>query len=417
MTVSATGAILRTERPFSSFRVRAALLAGRDDACGLVVSPYRFNPLGAHVDHQGGPVLARTLDQYTLLAFWPSETATVELQFDHGADAHGDVADRCRFAIDSAETGSGDDVAHDRETDSWIRFARAATHVLHEHSPLKRGLTGVVHGTLIAAGLSSSASVVLAYLQALAAINEIELDEVALVELVRRVENEHLGLNNGVQDQMSVVFGRGNALSRLDVDAVTATPIPDPPTIDEVRWLLCYSGVSRELAAGSGFNTRVAECRQAAALLDPGVSRLGDVPPHRRTAAALAELPDMLARRARHGFTEMQRVGVGSDAWRHGDWRFFGELMNASCASSIDDYESGSEWLVALHRLAADIDGIHGSRFSGGGFGGCLVMLVERNAVSAIAETLLTRYLDLYPDKRDLAYCFVGTAEDGVRLA
>ena len=215
---------------------------------------------------------------------------------------------------------------------------------------------------------------------------------------------------------MSIVFGRPRALSRLDVDAVEATRLDDPPTADDVRWLVVYSGVSRELAAGSGFNTRVAECREAAALLHPGAERLGDVPPLRRGASDLAALPDHLGRRARHVFTEIDRVRVGSDAWRHGDWRFFGELMNASCRSSIEQYESGSEWLIALHEIARDVPGVLGCRFSGGGYGGCLVALVERDALDAAGETVLARYLERYPDKRRQARAFVATPERGVRV-
>ena len=306
--------------------------------------------------------------------------------------------------------------------DSRPRYARAAVAVLDAHvlantgTPLRRGLLGVVRGTLVSAGLSSSASVVLAYLSALAAVNDLALDEGTLVELVRRVENEHLGLANGVQDQMSIVFGRERALSRLDVDAVEATHLDDPPTVDAVRWLLCYSGVSRELAAGSDFNTRVAECREAAALLEAGAARLGEVSPGRRGEAALAALPATLGRRARHVFTEIQRVALGAEAWRHGDWRFFGELMDASCASSIEQYESGSEWLIALHAIARETPGVLGSRFSGGGYGGCLVMLVERDAAETAAAALLARYLGRYPDRRGLARTFVATPERGVRV-
>ena len=410
--------------------------APRTDTPRLIVSPYRFNPLGAHVDHQGGRVLARTLDQYTLLAFRADDTPRVTLSFDDGwtgrsarpgdgraddvaAETPGgaDVAalnrapDTCSFTVDEA----GEPVP--APADSRIRFARAATAVLHAHAPLSRGLTGVVHGTLIGAGLSSSASVTLAYLAALADVNGLALDERTLVELVRRVENEHLGLANGVQDQMSIVFGRRGALSLLDVDAVAITPVADPPTDDDVRWLLCYSGVSRELAAGSGFNTRVAECREAAALLHPGASRLGDVPPSGRDEASLAALPEPLGRRARHVFTEMDRVQVGADAWRHGDHRFFGELMDASCRSSIEQYESGSEWLIALHEIARGTPGVLGSRFSGGGYGGCLVMLVERDAVDAAARRVLERYVARYPEHGALARTFVATPERGVRLA
>lgn len=422
MTTFADAAAVGSESYLDDFRAHACRVAGRQDASQLVVSPYRFNPLGAHIDHQGGRVLARTLNQYTLLAFWPQDAPQVDLHFVGAAGTT--RSDRCRIALPSATgatVSSGASMAGDSSTlsagDSRVRFAAAAVAVLDGFRPLSRGLCGVVHGTLMAAGLSSSASVVLAYLRALAAVNDVELDDRLLVELVRQVENEHLGLNNGLQDPMSVVYGRDDALSCLDVETVASTPVPDPPTIDEVRWLLCYSGVSRELAAGSGFNTRVAECREAAGLLQSGAQRLGEVEPTRRTAAVLADLPSHLGRRARHVFGEMERVSAGCVAWSAGDWLAFGELMNASCRSSIDDYESGSEWLIALHRIATTLPGVRGSRFSGGGYGGCLVMLVDRDAVGSVEQGMLQQYQEIYPDKRGVARCFVAKPENGVRIA
>jgi len=426
MTTFADAAAVGSARYLDDFRARAGLIAGRRDAARLVISPYRFNPLGAHIDHQGGRVLARTLNQYTLLAFWPSDRPVLDLRFDEGAEkprADHSRADHCRIAwssasaaVDQTSPAQHPSPAAD-DSDSRVRFATAAVRVLNGYRPLTYGLTGVVHGTLVAAGLSSSASVVLAYLRALALVNDIELDEQTMVELVRQVENEHLGLNNGLQDQMSVVFGRADALSCLDVETVTSMPVPDPPTIDEVRWVLCYSGVSRELASGSGFNTRVAECREAAALLQPAARRLGDVPPSQRTAASLARLPPSLARRARHVFTEMERVARGCETWSTGDWGGFGTLMSASCKSSIEDYESGSEWLIALHRIASGLSGVRGSRFSGGGYGGCLVMLVDRDAVTAVERDILAHYQEIYPDKRGVARCFAAMPENGVRIA
>jgi len=403
MTHSPGATLADSDDPrFAAFRERAGRLLG-EPAPAFIVSPYRFNPLGAHIDHQGGRVLARTLDQYTLLGFRATRDRRVRLHFDDD----GPRAGRCAFEIGEPSAGS----------ESRVRFARAAAAVLHAHTPLARGLECIVHGTLVGAGLSSSASVSLAYLLALATVNELVLDSRTLVELVRQVENDHLGLANGVQDQMSVVFGRQGGLSLLDMDAVSATAVADPPTVDEVRWLLCFSGITRELAAGSGFNTRVNECREAAALLHPGATRLGDVPPDRRDEASLATLPGPVGRRARHVFTEMDRVMVGCDAWRHGDWRFFGELMDASCRSSIEQYESGSEWLIALHEIARDTPGVFGSRFSGGGYGGCLVMLVERDAAAAAGTRLLQRYVARYPEHAALARTFVATPERGVRLS
>jgi len=366
----------------------------------VVISPYRFNPLGAHIDHQGGSVLARCLNQYTVLVFWPNEDAISTLhsslntgQWETTSFTPNELADEFR----------------------WDAMARASAAALASRESCDHGITGVVFGTLVSGGLSSSASVILAYLSAMAEVNGFSLSATDLVELCRQVENDYRGLNNGIQDQMSIAFGRSNHLVLLDVDQVKATAIADPANSNEVCFLMCYSGVSRDLA-GSAFNTRVAECQQAAALLSPGASHLGQVPVEQRSNRALAALPALLARRCKHVYTEMERVEAGVDAWRLADWQTFGNLMNASCQSSINDYESGSEWLIALHEMAAELPGVFGNRFSGGGYGGCLFMLVDSALVENVGKTLLNQYLGRYPELSSAARVMIAESESSVRI-
>jgi galactokinase len=363
-----------------------------------VIAPYRFNPLGAHIDHQGGAVLARTLDRHTLLL--GKAIAQPELRL---TACFGDQEHSCQASLGAIPD----------DADRWARYAFAAAHVMHQRHTLHCGLEARVTGSMIAAGLSSSASYLLAILTALAEANDLSLTPTQLVDGVREVEHQWLGLTNGLQDQLSIVHGQSGAISRLDVDAGCATHIADPAEAQQVCWLLCFSGVSRELV-GSGFNTRVAECLEAAGLLHAGASRLGDVPEAGRSESALSQLPDHLARRARHVFTEMQRVDAGAAAWGRGDIAGFGELMNHSCQSSITQYESGSEWLVALHEIASSTPGVYGNRFSGGGYGGCLVMLADRARSAEIAAAVLDRYVSRYPDMGGKAHCFVAGEAGGV---
>lgn len=369
-----------------------------EDKARAVVSPYRFNPLGAHIDHQGGRVMARTLDQYTVLIYWLAEAPVVTVHA-HLEDDWESVS----FAVDDPVTGVG-----------WQQMLRASVTAIAADYSIKRGITGAVHGTLVSGGLSSSASVVLAYLSALADANELQISKVELVELVRRVENDFRGLNNGIQDQMSIAFGVRDSMTVLDVNEVTADVIDDPAGVDAVQFLLFFSGVTRDLG-GSGFNTRVAECQEAAGLLYSGASHLGEVPLDCRTDTCLAQLPVPLDRRARHVFTEMARVVAGGKAWASADFAQFGQLMNESCLSSINDYESGSEWLIALHEIARDLPGVLGNRFSGGGYGGCLFMLVETEQIESVAAVLMDQYLNRYPDMQEKAFVRLAKSESTVR--
>jgi len=384
-----------------SHTTAAQLAFGMASEPTRIVSPYRINPLGAHVDHQGGPVLAKTIDQNTLLSFWPTEEANIEI-----------VTAASHWKPNRIQFNAGD--AGEEQT--WIRFAQASAAAFKCHYGIRRGMKAYVEGSLLGAGLSSSASVVLAYLFALSQCNGIEPSKQDLIELSRRVENDHMGLKNGIQDQMSIVFGNKNALTLLDVVAVEATEIPDAPNINDIQWLLCYSGFSRELV-NSGFNTRVGECQAAATLLDKSARTLGMVKTDYRHASNLAKLPDHLAKRARHFYSEINRVQDGADAWRTGNWHAFGELMNQSCLSSITQYESGSQPLIDLHEIASECRGVYGSRFCGGGYGGCLLILSDAHHSDDIKHAMLDEYLKKYPTKNNEAQILVTHADACVRVA
>jgi len=375
-------------------------LFGREDEPSVVVSPYRFNPLGAHIDHQGGAVLARTIDQYTIFAFYPLDTPRIVLHCDSG---------------DSADKAVAFDIGTTASDQNWARYAMASAASFLSFLPQVKGFSGLVYGSLLGAGLSSSASVILSYLAALASVNQLTLSTAEQIELVRKVENEHMGLNNGLQDQMSIVLGREHALSLLHMESVSATYIKNPDNIDEVSWVLCYSGFDRELVS-SGFNDRVRECREAASLLDSNAGFLGEVRLENRLEKNIETLPSHLGRRAMHVFGEMDRVSKGAKAWADGDWSLFGKLMNQSCQSSVVNYECGSDPMVELRNIALTQADVYGSRFSGGGYGGCLIMLVKKEGVEKVKTDVLDAFLARYPEKRGVAKTFIGVAEKNVRL-
>jgi len=395
---STDGSDLQTLVKYVSEKVKT--LFDRKDEPEIVVSPYRMNPLGAHIDHQGGAVLARTIDQYTILAFYPASAPRIILHCDSAG---------------YSEKVAAFDIGNQDAEEHWVRYAMASASSFAGIQPIAAGFSGLVYGSLIGAGLSSSASVILAYLSGLAHANNMNLTNANLVELTRQVENEHMGLNNGLQDQMSIVFGRNNALSLLHMDTTTATYIPDPETIDQVCWVVCYSGFSRELVS-SGFNDRVRECREAATLLDESATHLGEVATTFRSENRIARLPAALGRRANHVYSEMLRVKKGCEAWRSGDWPSFGELMNQSCNSSIVNYECGSEAMIELHNIALKQPGVFGSRFGGGGYGGCLMMLVDKHQADAVRADVLSAFLSRFPEKENVARSFIACAENNARL-
>jgi galactokinase len=169
--------------------------------------------------------------------------------------------------------------------------------------------------------------------------------------------------------------------------------------------------VSRELTK-SGFNTRVLECRQAASLLRDGAQVLSDVP-RDLFAEKKGTLPENLRRRAEHFYGEVERVDRGVEAWEDSDMQLFGQLMKQSCESSIRLYESGSEILIQLHEIASDTNGVYGSRFSGGGYGGCVVALAERGLAENAAMEIEEKFLAHHPELASAVY--VVETSDGLR--
>jgi len=376
-------------------------LFARSDQPVVVVSPYRFNPLGAHIDHQGGAVLARCLDQYTVLCFWQRTDALCSIQ----SKLLDDKWTQSTFAADELDDQYG-----------WDAMARASVAAFAQQHEITSGFDAVVFGTLVSGGLSSSASVILAYLNALCEVNSVNLTQREYVDLVRRVENDYRGLNNGIQDQMSIVYAQKNHMALLDVQSASAQTITDPDAMDDCGFLMFYSGVSRNLVTGSNFNQRVAECQQAAKLLWPAATHLGEVPEQYRTDACVAQLPEVLQRRTRHVYGEMQRVKQGCAAWQAGNLSLFGDYMNASCQSSIHLYESGSPWLIDLHNMASTIEGVYGNRFSGGGYGGCLFMLVDLSKAEGIANELRAKYVSQYPELDEFVRVNLALSESSTRM-
>jgi len=350
-----------------------------------IFSPYRLCPIGAHIDHQGGAVLGRTINIGTTLDYEPLNTNEIHLTSDQFGET--------RFLIG------------DLDTIHWARYAQAAARVLNS----KRGMRAHVCGSLIGAGLSSSASVGLAYLKALADVNDIELSNEQLVHLDYELEHEQLGLQNGLLDPLTIVYGKRNALLFMNTVTVSVTPILDP--LPSFAWIVAYSGISRELTK-SGFNVRVEECHQAAAELLTNAKILSDVP-YEVFEDRKMRLSENLRKRATHFFTEVERVQQGAKAWHEANLEVFGQLMNESCESSIKNYESGSDILIDLHELVSGMDGVYGSRFSGGGYGGCVVALVHHASAENICASISDEFKTRHPELPSKA--FIAETGDGLR--
>lgn len=357
--------------------------------------PLRICPLGAHIDHQLGVVTGMTIDRSILLAFAPTDDGRIHVEsrnFDGAA----------RFELGALPA---------YQPGVWSNYLAGAALALQEGYQLTRGLVGVIGGAMPIGGLSSSAAVTIAYLLALETINELAVDAAENVDYCRYTENRYIGLNNGILDQSVILHSAHGHLTQIDCRDVTvsrvASGLPTDALMRDFGILVVYSGVTRALV-GTDYNNRVAECRSAAAtlLVQAGMAMPADVRlrhvPEEVYATFGHTLSGAPGRRARHYFGEMARVAEGVHAWAQGDLVRLGQLVTASGESSVKWYESGSPQLVTLFEVLAQTPGVYGARFSGAGFRGNCIALIDPAQGEAIVEAVHRRYPVAHPDVADV---------------
>ena len=370
--------------------------------------PYRVCPLGAHIDHQYGLVTGFALDHGVTLHYAVNDAPSITL---HSMNFPGEV----RFALQPTLAR-----AHD-----WGDYARAAAAALMAHGyTLTHGLVGVIEGTLPVGGLSSSAAVVITYLCALCHIHRIALTPPELIALALWAENQYIGLSVGKLDQSCEVYCRKEHLLYLDAQNDHVEQIAQHPGMPPYRLAVLFSGVARALV-DSAYNARVDECKAAAYALKAfegmpyarfADTRLRDVP-QEVFEAHQHKLPENWRKRASHYYTEAARVQAGIAAWRRGDLSAFGQAIFASCHSSIYHYECGSPELRTLYEIMLETPGVYGGRFSGAGFKGCCMAVVDPAQAEQIEERITARYLDAFPAYRDSFSIHFCQSADGVHLA
>lgn len=368
--------------------------------------PYRLCPLGAHIDHQHGIVTGFALDHGVTLEYEPTDDGTFFVTSrNYGGRAEGSL-----YKLPERKMYWGD-------------FLVGAIHTLSEKYKLTRGIRGEIEGSLPSGGLSSSAAVIITYLGALCKANEIHLTSQELVYLAIWEERNYIGVNVGKLDQSCEIYSKENHLLYLDTQNDFCELIPASGEMKNVEFAVIFSGLERSLAASS-YNKRVDECRLAAYALkafshmDYGrfeETCLRDVP-ERIYEEFGNRLPDAWYKRAKHFYTEMQRVREGRKAWEKGDIEKFGRLVTESGESSIYYYQTGSEQLFLLQKLMSECKGIYGGRFSGAGFNGSSMAIINPEYKEEIAVTLKRKYLEYYPElKARFRITFCRTA-DGVSI-
>ena len=397
-----------------------------------IFSPYRVCPLGAHVDHQHGLVTGFAINK------------GVDLWFDVAEDGHVHLESKTFEGVVDFDIDAPSQV---RER-HWGDYARGAKYALKKRFELKRGITGVIQGSLPVGGLSSSAAVLIAYVMAFAKANNITLQSFEVVKIASEAEREYIGLNNGLLDQACIALGQKDQLLFLDCDSNEYRLIPFGSSVVEKETNtdlsdktdhpsnpnnpcstipfeigIFFSGLTRSLV-NSDYNLRVYECKTAAwnmlayteqPLKTFDKTFLRDIPKATFDKTRIA-MPARFARRAEHFYSEYRRVRQGVTAWETGNLKLFGKLSFDSCESSIHNYECGSPELIAIYEIMRSLPGVYGGRFSGAGFKGACIALVDPAHKAEIEKALTERYLAQFPEYEKTFKVFWVRPDDGARF-
>ena len=346
-----------------------------------IISPGRVNLLGEHVDYNDGPVLPVAIDLTMTLTFSPLNADLIEL---HAIDLGKTIAFEFSNLEDKVDINGGP-LPH------FALYPASVAWACRQAGLSIRGMRAAYTSNIpMGSGLSSSAAVEVAFMQAFKVRGDWDTDRMTLAKLAQKGENEYVGVHSGIMDQFACMFGMENQALYLDTRSLDWEPVPLP---EDVAIIVADSQVPRELS-GSGYNDRQAACQQALAILKqylPRITSLRDVTPGQFETYA-AQLPETVRKRARHVVEEIARVDESVVLLKEDDIAGFGAMMIAGHHSLRDLYEVSTPELDALVEIGLKQPGCYGARLTGAGFGGCTVNLVRDDQAADFIQAVSEQY-------------------------
>lgn len=335
----------------------------------VVRAPGRVNLIGEHTDYNDGFVLPLAIDRAVWIALRPRDDRRVVVHsIDYGEQAE--------FPLDELVKGQT----------QWVEYLKGTAWSLAEAGYPLAGWEGVLMGDVpLGAGLSSSAALEMATARAFAAAADFDWDGAVMARLGQRAENQWVGVQCGIMDQLISAVGREGHAVLIDCRSLETTPVAFPPGVAVV---VLDTGTRRGLI-DSAYNERRSQCEAAADFFRAKALRDVDLDLFQRLAQ---DLDDTVSRRALHVITENDRVLQAVQAMQRGELDALGVLLNKSHASLRDDYEVSSEALDAMAELAQAHPACYGARMTGAGFGGCAVALVDAERADEFAQSVAVAY-------------------------
>ena len=334
----------------------------------VAVAPGRINIVGEHTDYNQGWVLPAAIDRHIGVALRLRRDARVNLRSDrYGAP----------IEVDRVPG---------RRQGNWADYLFGVAHEIGQRMGESPGFDAALVSDLpVGSGLSSSGALEVALAVSLLAARGEAMPPLQIAQLCQAAENGFVGARTGIMDQFTALKARGGNAILLDCRSFEDEYVPLPD--GRFAWLLADTRIRHELAS-SAYNQRRLECEAAAKAL--GLASLRDA-----TEADLARIQNPVERgRARHVVTENARVLLAADALRHRSPRGLGPILYASHESLRLDFAVSCRELDYLVELAAAMPPVIGARMMGGGFGGCVLVLVDAAGLDDVEQHLGQGYAD-----------------------
>ena len=346
----------------------------------VYASPGRINLIGEHTDYNGGFVFPGAIDKGMI--------AEIKLNGTDKVRAFSvDLNDYAEFGLNEEDAPKA----------SWARYIFGVCREIIKRGGKISGFDTVFAGDVpLGAGMSSSAALESTYAFALNDLFSLNIDKFELAKIGQSTEHNYVGVNCGIMDQFTSMFGKAGSLIRLDCRSLEYKYFPFNPEAAGYKLVLLDSVVKHELAS-SAYNKRRQSCEHVVAAIKkrhPEVEFLRDATME-MLAEVKAEVSEEDYMRAEYVIEEVQRVIDVCDALEKGDYETVGEKMYGTHYGMSKLYEVSCEELDFLNDIAKEC-GVTGSRVMGGGFGGCTINLVKNDKYDAFIEKAFSAYKEKF---------------------
>lgn len=360
----------------------------------LIRAPGRVNLLGEHVDYNDGIVLPIAIDRTTWLAFRPNSSNQSNIYAF-------DLKQSCSFTPTSLQNRQ-DHIGE--ELPDWALYPGGVCWAASMAGLDCPGINAVYSSSIpTGSGLSSSASIEMAFVLAWQTLADWGLSPMQRALLGKNAENLYVGVHSGIMDQFASACGKENSVLALDCRSLQWQTIPLPTGCS---YIIANTMKPRRLSSGE-YNQRKADCEEAVqrlAQFQPGLRSLREISLEDFNSYAQC-LPERIEKHARHVIEEIDRTILAIQLLEKGEMAAFGELLNQGHASLRDLFEVSTPELDTMVQIAQELPGCLGARLTGAGFGGCTINIVKEECDESFVEKLAQGYQHKTGIQPDISVC------------